>query len=346
MTHEAFCQPLTLGTATVQQRLERPLSRCRRRRVLHITPTTPTAVIEQLNKLSIQFDAQSPAAAGSFGEVFFGTLTKTNEPVVLKRPRKDSTARALFRHERAINKKIDLPDPTHWPKFLGDHTHHSQSFLVWRRIGDGQTLDDYLFARPPSALASAVRVPNSTAELNVPLFTCVVGQLLSALKDLHERGVVHRDVKPSNILVAPGAAKPLRLIDFGSSADVSNPFWSRGINTLDPLFAAPEQRLSLLAPDKFDVFSVAMISIAVLIPAFASESRLREFRMRLEQADFDLRQYRDEITRLGGGGDLAPLFDPSDGAAKEVFSLLCAMFKRNPISRKSVNNALQDLGFR
>lgn len=312
--------------------------------------TTPSCIIEPLNKLRIDADFQTPVAAGSFGEVFFGSLSDTGEPVVLKRPFPSPTARTLFRIERSINKKLDPgPEyiPNHWPKFLGEHFRHSQTFLVWKRAGDGYTLEDYISSRPSAALCDAMRVRCSTSTLNVPLFCAVVGTLLTALRDLHQRGVVHRDVKPANILVAPGENIPLKLIDFGSSCDTNNIFWSRGVNTLDPLYAAPEQRLSMFAPEKFDVFSVAMIGLSVLMPSFASESRLREFKARLENADYDLRKYRQEFNSgVVGGGDteLAALFDANDKRAVAVFELLAGMLKRSPGARKSVKSALLDLG--
>jgi serine/threonine protein kinase len=40
-------------------------------------------------------------------------------------------------------------------------------------------------------------------------------QILEGLAHAHERGIVHRDVKPSNVLLADGPAVSVRLLDFG-----------------------------------------------------------------------------------------------------------------------------------
>ena len=43
----------------------------------------------------------------------------------------------------------------------------------------------------------------------------VAAQVLEGLAHAHERGIVHRDVKPSNVLLADGAGISVRLLDFG-----------------------------------------------------------------------------------------------------------------------------------
>lgn len=151
-------------------------------------------------------------------------------------------------------------------------------------------------------------------------------------------------MKPANILVGAGGA--LKLIDFGSACDVRNIFWTRGINTLDPLYAAPELRLSVLGPEKFDVFSVGMVGVGVLMPGFASEGRLREFRRRLEIADYDLRRYREDFLKAKGGTadrELRALFGNGKDV-ETVFEVLSGMLKGSPSARKSVQNCLSDLG--
>jgi serine/threonine protein kinase len=65
--------------------------------------------------------------------------------------------------------------------------------------------------------------------------------VLESLAAIHRTGIVHRDVKPQNILVSEKECR-LKFIDFGAAADLRV-----GINyvpnefLLDPRFAPPQQ---------------------------------------------------------------------------------------------------------
>ncbi len=93
----------------------------------------------------------------------------------------------------------------------------------------------------------------------------VAGQLAAGLDHAHARGVVHRDVKPANVLL--GADGAVRLGDFGiahlgAEPDPAEP-WA-GLGT--PAYMAPEQRLaerSGLGPHT-DVYALAAVVYEML----------------------------------------------------------------------------------
>ena len=67
----------------------------------------------------------------------------------------------------------------------------------------------------------------------------IAEQLLSALEAAHAAGVVHRDVKPSNIMVAPNGR--VKLTDFGIAQSVDDPrLTSSGVLIGSPTYLAPE----------------------------------------------------------------------------------------------------------
>lgn len=199
---------------------------------------------------------------------------------------------------------------------------------------------------PASALPNAFGRGVQYGGLNLVLFRIVVGGLLYALQELHGRKVVHRDVKPANVLVVPDAEHALQLIDFGSSCDVGGLLWRRGVNTLDPLYAAPEMRLNFLAPDRFDVFSAGLIGMGVLVREVGTEGGMKAFRRKLERCDFDMRRLREECLsgRCSVGGELRLLFERNDWETRAVFELLCGMLRKSPSGRKSARAALEELG--
>jgi serine/threonine-protein kinase len=43
----------------------------------------------------------------------------------------------------------------------------------------------------------------------------IAKQITAGLSAVHARGIVHRDIKPRNVMVLPGANESIKLIDFG-----------------------------------------------------------------------------------------------------------------------------------
>ena len=104
---------------------------------------------------------------------------------------------------------------------------------------DGVTLSERVRASGPLDAADAATLLSQTAD---------------ALVEAHGHGIVHRDVKPSNIMIAHGAAK---LNDFGiARADDDPSLTQTGLVTGSPAYLAPEVASGSSATPASDVWSL------------------------------------------------------------------------------------------
>lgn len=73
--------------------------------------------------------------------------------------------------------------------------------------------------------------------LTLEIIRGVSRQILEGLEFLHEKGIVHSDIKPENVLFSDGHDDKLKIIDFGSSFKSGSPFFDK-VQTLH--YRAPE----------------------------------------------------------------------------------------------------------
>ncbi|MFJ9610799.1 serine/threonine-protein kinase [Kitasatospora sp. NPDC101176] len=107
---------------------------------------------------------------------------------------------------------------------------------------------------PGPSLQQVVRRHGPLPERTVLLLLAGIAEALQAI---HAAGVVHRDLKPGNVLVAPDGP---RVIDFGiaRAADAS-PLTGTGLRIGSPGFMAPEQALGQPASPATDVFALGAL---------------------------------------------------------------------------------------
>jgi hypothetical protein len=86
----------------------------------------------------------------------------------------------------------------------------------------------------------------------------LAGQLLSALEAAHHAGVVHRDVKPSNVMVLPNGR--VKLTDFGIAQSLDDPrLTTSGILIGSPTYIAPERIQGAEAEPASDLWSLGQV---------------------------------------------------------------------------------------
>lgn len=105
--------------------------------------------------------------------------------------------------------------------------------------------------------------------LEVGRATVLVRQACAALAEAHDRGIVHRDVKPQNLFLAKDTRgrETIRVLDFGISKDDSHheALTTAGAPLGTPVYMAPEQILSAHAVDaRCDVWALGVVLFEML----------------------------------------------------------------------------------
>jgi len=125
--------------------------------------------------------------------------------------------------------------------------------------------DRIIFAMPLVHGGSAAGLLRDYGPLPQAWVLPAIGQLLEALHVIHSAGLVHRDVKPANILLRPGVVPDIVLSDFGTAAPIAEPRLTRVTQVIGtPGYMSPEARYGADPEPAQDLYAVGTVLIELL----------------------------------------------------------------------------------
>ena len=214
-------------------------------------PGTATTVLPA-GSLLAHYRIEEKIGEGAMGTVYRAHDEGLDRKVAVKVLRPGVTGMTVrvdrfFREARAAA-RVTHPNLTHVHYVGGDGSYRffAMEYVI------GESLDDHVLSKGPLNLESGIDL---------------LVQAAAGLAAAHEVSIVHRDVKPSNILVQPDGT--VKVTDFGLSksieADVAQS--QEGAVTGTPTYMSPEQCRSRKVDARADVYALGLTVWAMFVGA-------------------------------------------------------------------------------
>jgi serine/threonine-protein kinase len=231
------------------------------------------------------YTIESPLGRGGMGNVYLATHERLARKVALKVIAPELTGddefRARFLRESQLAASLDHPNVI--PIYDADEV-DGVLFLAMRYVS-GPSLQALLAARGSLAAEEAVAIAE---------------QIGGALDAAHGAGLVHRDVKPANILLAEHGSHAY-LCDFGLAKRAASTAVTQAgafLGTLD--YCAPEQIQGQAVDGRADVYSLGAVLFACLAgrPPYPRETDVAVLQAHLADPPPPLSGIRSELGAL------------------------------------------------
>ncbi len=205
--------------------------------------------MSELTRLG-KYDLHGALGKGAMGIVYKGFDPHIERFVAIKTIRKDLVEPEVVQQYMArFKNEARAAGRLHHPNIVAVYEYgedENVAFIAMEYV-EGAGLRDHLNRRDTFDFAQLVSL---------------MRQLLDALDFAHAKGVVHRDVKPSNLIVGEGGQ--LKIADFGiARVDTSN-LTQAGMVIGTPSYMSPEQCRGLEADPRSDLFSAGVVLYELL----------------------------------------------------------------------------------
>lgn len=228
-----------------------------------------------------RFEVQGLLGRGGYGVVYEARDRARGRVVALKVLRADRSSRGAahrFRREAQLVRHLDHPRLV---RVYDTGSEGDRLYLTMERIR-GESLEHRL-RRGPLGVAEAVGV---------------AVQLAEALEVLHRAGLVHRDVKPANVLL--DTCGQLKLADFGltrCAGDEAAGVTRAGNAVGTAAYMAPEEALGEPLDARTDLYALGVVLYEMLagVPPHRGKTPLGTLLAHLQHPAPDVRRARPEV---------------------------------------------------
>ena len=234
-----------------------------------------------------RYDIQEVLGSGGMGVVYRAFDREVGETVAIKALRPelggiDPTLLERFRQELRLARRI---------------THRN----VVRTYDLGEVDGTYYITMELVRGTTVATLIREAGHLDVPATLTIGKQVCRALEVAHEEGVIHRDVKPQNLLVDQSGF--LKVMDFGIArlaAHHSEPgaaLTAAGVVVGTPQYMAPEQLFGEAVDGRSDLYATGAVLFECVTgrPVFEAPSLVALLARHLEDLPPDPRQFNDAV---------------------------------------------------
>jgi len=212
-----------------------------------LTLETPILELERGAMFAERYEIIEELGKGGMGRVYRVLDKKINEEVALKliRPEiADSNTIERFGNELKMARKIS-------------HKNVCRMYHLSEESGTHYITMEYV---PGETLKGMIRM---TKQLSVGTAVSIAKQICDGLNEAHRLGVVHRDLKPQNIMIdKQGNA---RIMDFGIARSLESEGTTRpGVMIGTPEYVSPEQTEFREVDQRSDIYSLGIILFEML----------------------------------------------------------------------------------
>ncbi|CAD8201145.1 unnamed protein product [Paramecium pentaurelia] len=230
---------------------------------------------------------------GAFSQVYLGEYDSKNVAIKVMDPC----------YIEQFKKEVEILESIHHQNFAQYYysKETQNSLYIVQEFLDGKTLTQLI----------------KTVEMEETHIKQIINELLNAVSYLHSQDIIHRDIKPDNIIITTEGQ--LKLIDFGLSSHSESKLSYDKCGTL--LFMAPEMIFKQPYLKSVDIWSCGIIAYQLINkkhPFWDTSESISTFIQRVQQFNPDLSEMNDY---------------------QRSFFLKCAAY--SPEARMNANQAIQ-----